>query len=92
MKKIRIDAGVLSSAAAAIASAPQVAETPPTGNADDESADEEKEGEEEPMDDSEKEDITDPLSPISKYVRHLGVKGQYERKARNVMLKTNNFP
>ena len=37
-------------------------------------------------------DIPDPLSPISKYVRHLGVKGQYERKARNVMLKINNFP
>ena len=40
-EKIRKDAGVLSSSAA-IASAPQVAETPPTANADDESADEEE--------------------------------------------------
>ena len=38
------------------------------------------------------EDIPDPLSPTSRKVRHLGVKGQYERKARNVMLKINNFP
>ena len=39
--------------------------------------------------DSEK-DIPDPHSPTSSKVQHLGVKGQYERKARNVMLKINN--
>ena len=89
MKQIRKDAGVLSSAPA-IASAPQVAETLPTPNADDESADEE----DEPKGDSEQDerDIPDPLSKISKYVRHLGVKKQYERKSRNEMLKINNFP
>ena len=38
------------------------------------------------------EDLPDPLSPTSKNVRHLGVKGQYERKARNVMLQIDKFP
>ena len=87
-EKIRKDAGVLSSAAT-IALAPQVAETPPTANADDESANEEED--ELKGDSAQEEDIPDFLSPISKYLRHLGVKGQYERKARNVMLKSTTF-
>ena len=37
------------------------------------------------------ENIPDPHSPTSKKVRHLGVKGQYERKARNVMLKIDKY-
>ena len=53
----------------------------------DEEDDEDKKDEE--ASDIEEEVIPDPLSPTSKKVQNLGVKGQYERKARNVMLKIN---
>ena len=88
-EKIRKDAGVLSSSVAAIAP-PQVPTAPPPEGA---KGDEEEEEEENaPKPESGPEDIPDPLSPTSKKVRHLGVKGQYERKARNVMLKINQHP
>ena len=94
-EKIRKDAGVLSSSSAS--TLPQLAVTHDaqrrptvdynsTGDEEDEDA-----GEKHEAGDSE-EEIPDPLSPISKKVRNLGVKGQYERKARNVMLKINNAP
>ena len=91
-EKIRKDAGVLSTtAAAAIALPPQVAppQPPQSTDAGDEDVEEEEEEEEAAAKkhESEVEDIPDPLSPTSKKVRHYGVKGQYERKARNVMLK-----
>ena len=87
-KKIRKDAGVLSSAAA-IAPSPQMAAAPlPSTDTGDENDDEEEAKKHE----SEVEDIPDPLSPTSKKVRHFGVKGQYERKARNVLLKIDKDP
>ena len=93
MKKIRKDTDVLSSSSA-IASPPQVAaiQTQTTNAGDqgdeDEAKDEEATTKHE-AGDSEEDLIPDPLSPSSRKVRHLGVKGQYERKARNVTLKIN---
>ena len=61
--------------------------TPP--NATDESEEDE---EEETKRETSEENIPDHLSLTSKKVRQFGVNEQYERKARNVMLKINNFP
>ena len=90
-EKIRQDAGVVfSSAAAAIASSPQMAAPPPSTDADDESEEDEKQ--EATKHESKVEDKHDPLLPTSKKIRHFGDKGQYERKARNVMLKIDKYP
>ena len=95
-EKIRKNAGVLSSSSAAtatIALPPQVAAPPPTPDVGDEEDDDEEEEEEAVgKHKSEAENIPDPFSPTSKKVRHLGVKGQYERKTRNVMLKIDKNP
>ena len=98
-EKIRKDAGVLPSSASAIASPPQMAVASPkletnAGDDSDKDEDDEVEGktEHEAGYSEEEEAIPDPLSPTSRKVRLLGVKGQYEHKARNVMLKIDKYP
>ena len=64
---------------------------PQSTDASDKDVDEEEEDKERKKHESEVEDIPDPLSPNSKVERHFRVKGQYERKARNVMLKMDTY-
>ena len=92
-KKIRKDAGVFSFSAA-IAPSPQMAaaQPPSTDAGYDYDEEEEEEAKNHESKEEEEEDIPDPLSPTSKKVRHFGVKGQYERKARNVLLKIDKDP
>ena len=100
-EKIRKDAGVLFSSSSFAAAPPEVAnyigQQHPKMDDNNEGDNEEEEveaasSERHEAGDSDDEEIPDPLSPTLKKVRNLGMEGQYERKARNVMLKFNNAP